>query len=84
MLSALRLGVEFNLVQNLTVGQINKIMLLTQPGHLQRMAGRVMDAEERDQLRARLLREQLKDLCLAEAGRKRRSSRRVERARKTP
>jgi protein arginine kinase len=83
MLSALRLGLEFSLVANLTAEQIGKIMLLTQPGHLQRMMGRLMDSEERDIVRAQVVREQLKGLCLVEEGRRRRPSRRRrEQARK--
>jgi protein arginine kinase len=74
MLSALRLGVEFQMVQNLTVGRIHEIILLTQPGHLQKMAGRAMDPDERDEIRARFIRQELSDVCLVDAGRKRRSS----------
>ncbi len=59
LLSALRLGVEMEMVGNLKVAGINEIMLLTQPAHLQKIAGRVLTAEERDELRARLVREKL-------------------------
>ena len=52
LLSSLRLGVEFRLVQNLTVQQIHEIVLLTQPGHLQRLVDREMEGDERDEARA--------------------------------
>jgi len=64
LLSALRLGVELGLVGNLKVGRLNEIMLLTQPGHLQTIANRVLAPEERDQLRARMVRDKLKGTSL--------------------
>ena len=59
LLSALRLGVEMEIVGNLRVARINEIMLLTQPAHLQKIAGRVLNPEERDELRAGMVREKL-------------------------
>ncbi|MDI6775352.1 MAG: protein arginine kinase [Verrucomicrobiota bacterium] len=83
MLSALRLGMEFNLVDNLTEERINPIMLLIQPGHLQRMMRRMADSGERDIARARLVRERLKDIRLAGTVRRPRVARRREQARET-
>lgn len=59
MLSALRLGVDVGLVKNLTVSKISEIMLVTQPGHLQKQAGQTMTEEERDYLRASVVRNKL-------------------------
>ncbi len=59
LLSALRLGVEFGLVQRLSVGRINEAMLLTQPAHLQKIAGETKTPDERDEFRARMARELL-------------------------
>lgn len=66
LLSALRLGVELELVKGLTVGQINEIMLLTQPGHLQKLAGSILGHEERDEMRAGIVRCKLMDVSISE------------------
>lgn len=64
MLSALRLGVDVGLVKNLTVSKISEVMLVTQPGHLQKQVGRTMTEEERDYLRASVVRDYLKKVKL--------------------
>ena len=64
MLSALRLGIEVGLVKNVTVSKISEIMLVTQPGHLQKQAGQTMTEEERDYLRASVVRAKLKKVKL--------------------
>ena len=64
LLSGLRLGVELGLVSGLTLGRINEIMLLTQPGHLQKMTGRVIDSDERDEVRAGIVRRRLKGVSI--------------------
>jgi protein arginine kinase len=56
LLSALRLGVELGLIQRLPVGRINEVMLLTQPAHLQKIAGAEKSPEERDEIRAAMTR----------------------------
>ena len=66
LLSALRLGVASGFVTHLKMRQINEIMLLTQPGHLQKMCNRILGPEERDQMRAGLLRDRLKQVALKE------------------
>ncbi|MCK5528537.1 MAG: protein arginine kinase [Kiritimatiellae bacterium] len=66
MLSALRLGVDLGLVKNLTVSKISEIMLVTQPGHLQKEAGKVMSEEERDYLRATVVRDGVRKVKLAD------------------
>ena len=66
LLSALRLGVDFGFITNLKARQINEIMLLTQPGHLQKMCNRILGPEERDQMRAGLLRDRLGEVKLRE------------------
>ncbi len=59
LLSGLRLGIDFNIVKHLTVVQINEIMILTQPGHLQKIVGRVLGPNERDEVRAQLVHDKL-------------------------
>ena len=73
LLSALRLGVEFGLVQRLPAGRINEALLLTQPAHLQKIAGSLKSPDERDELRARMTRDLLGSASLKKT-RGRRSS----------
>jgi protein arginine kinase len=58
-LSALRLGVSLGLIEDLGRAKVNELFILTQPGHLQRSAGRELDPRERDERRATFLREKL-------------------------
>ncbi len=58
-LSALRLGVHHGLVDGFDIPSLNKAMLLSQPAHLQRYTQERLDPEQRDQRRARLLRQVL-------------------------
>lgn len=66
LLSAVRLGVELELLGGLRVARINQIMLLTQPGHLQKIYGRILTPLERDEMRAKLVRSKLGDIDLLE------------------
>lgn len=65
LLSGLRLGVELGMVGNLTVADINEILLLTQPGHMQKMEGRALDPVERDERRADMVRQRLNHVSMA-------------------
>jgi protein arginine kinase len=58
-LSMIRLGVCLGVFSNVTLAGVHELMLLTQPAHLQRVAGRPLDQAERRVERARLLRERL-------------------------
>lgn len=58
-LSALRLGIHHGLVEGFDIAAVNKALLLSQPGHLQRHLNERLDPEERDLRRARLLRQVL-------------------------
>ena len=58
-LSALRFGVEEELLDGFDTPALNRALLLSQPGHLQRHTRERLQAEERDQRRAQLLRETL-------------------------
>jgi len=64
LLSALRLGVEMGLVRNLPVSRINEIMLLTQPGHLQKMYSKSIGPQQRDRIRADMVREKTLGISL--------------------
>lgn len=59
LLSDLRLGIDMGIVGKRLIRRVNELLILTQPGHLQRLEGRRLKAMERDVARARLLRERL-------------------------
>lgn len=56
LLSALRLGVEVGMVRNLELSEANRLMLATQPGHLQWAESRPLTPEDRDTVRATVVR----------------------------
>ncbi len=58
-LSALRLGVNLGLLTDVPLGTINELFITTQPGHLQKREGRVLEPAERDIARASLIRRTL-------------------------
>lgn len=60
LLSALRLGVELGMLTGIEVGDINRLIIGMQPGHLQKAAGRGLSPDERDEARARLVRTVIK------------------------
>jgi len=57
MLSALRFGCELGIIKNLQVAEVNRLVLYAMPGHLQKTEGRLIPPDERDFVRARLVRE---------------------------
>lgn len=59
-LSDVRLGIDLELIKGLSQDILNELMILTQPGFLQQYAKKSLKADERDQLRATLIRERLK------------------------
>jgi protein arginine kinase len=66
LLSGLRFGVERGIIKNFGIDRVGEITLLTQPGHLQKLAGRKLSASDRDEIRADMLRERLKDVIVSE------------------
>ncbi|MEI6972487.1 MAG: protein arginine kinase [bacterium] len=64
LLSSLRLGVNLGIVHDVSASTIRELMLLTQPGHMQIMMGRELSPEERDQLRARMVRDKLRKMSV--------------------
>jgi protein arginine kinase len=55
-LSALRLGASLGLFTRLKVADVDRLILLMQPGHLQNSMGLTLTPEERDEMRAEFLR----------------------------
>jgi protein arginine kinase len=62
LLSLLRLGIDLGFIPNLDKVNLNTLFLFTQPAHLQKLSGCVLNASERDQKRAELFRTRLKDV----------------------
>ena len=60
LLSSLRLGIDLGLIRDVDDRVVNKLLMLTQPAHLQRMEGREISPEERDVKRGELIR---KEIC---------------------
>ena len=57
--SAVRLGVALGLSGLCPIRTVNELLVLTQPGHLQRYAGGELTPSERNVIRAQLVRERL-------------------------
>ena len=58
-LSAVRFGIHAGLVEDVSIEQVNRALLLSQPAHLQRVCDSTLTAAERDLRRASLVRELL-------------------------
>lgn len=56
LLSGLRLGIDLGMISGLDIADINRLTLHSQPGHLQKLAGKAINAQERDELRAERVR----------------------------
>jgi protein arginine kinase len=56
LLSHLRLGVNLKKIDNLSIDKINELFLLTQPAHLQLNSGGPLSQDDRDELRAKIIR----------------------------
>ncbi len=59
LLSAVRLGVNCGLLDDVNISTVNELFILTQPAHLQRLKRRELDAGERDATRAEFIRRHL-------------------------
>src|SRR3954466_3908045 len=62
LLSLTRLGVDLNLFTDVERWLVDELFILTQPAHLQRRFSEKLSAEERDLLRADMLRERLRNV----------------------
>ncbi len=59
LLSNIRLGVNLGRIPKPDIATVNELFMLTQPAHLQLGAGRMLDADQRDSLRAEIIRTRL-------------------------
>ena len=60
LLSALRLGRTLSIIENVSYRFMNHLMIETQPSHLQTHAGESLKPEDRDIVRAQMVRERMK------------------------
>jgi protein arginine kinase len=61
LLSSVRLGINLNLLEDITIPTVNELFIHTQPAHLQKLVGTPLDGEERNAARARYLRSRLRE-----------------------
>jgi protein arginine kinase len=59
LLSDVRLGVTLNLLPQVDLSTLNRLLILTRPGFIQRVAGQQLPPAERDVRRAAIVREEL-------------------------
>lgn len=60
LLSSLRLGVNLGLVDGVDIATVNELFIHTQPSHLQKLNGGPLKTSDRNEARAKYLRERLK------------------------
>ncbi len=59
LISAVRMGVGLRIITDIAMTDLNEILIMIQPMHLQRLHGRAMDPGERDGIRADYIRSRL-------------------------
>lgn len=59
LLSAVRMGIAMGIINFIDIPLVNEILLLSQPAHLQKFFGREMNSDERDFVRAEMVRSKL-------------------------
>ena len=64
LLSLARLGIDLGLIANLSKTELNSLFIFIQPAHLQKINKGVLNASERDEKRAELLRNRLKQVII--------------------
>jgi protein arginine kinase len=60
LLSLMRLGIDVGLFPGVDRSLVDELFILTQPAHLQKLHSEKLSAEERDLLRADMLRQRLR------------------------
>lgn len=58
-LSDIRLGIDLGVIEGVHTVALNELLVMTQPGFLQKAAGKMLEPEERDIRRAEMIRQQL-------------------------
>jgi len=62
LLSMMKMGVDLGLFPDVERGLVDELFVITQPAHLQKSHSEKLSAEERDLLRADMLRDRLRDV----------------------
>jgi protein arginine kinase len=62
--SLMRLGLDLKMIHGISVNDLNKLFISTQPAHLQKLAAKTLSPQERDVCRADMIREALKGILL--------------------
>ncbi|MBN2071344.1 MAG: protein arginine kinase [Candidatus Krumholzibacteriota bacterium] len=60
LISAIRLGIGLGIITDIKLADLNEILIIIQPMHLQRLYGKALGPEERDRIRADHIRSRLK------------------------
>src|SRR5258708_946010 len=68
LLSLMRMGVDLGMFPDLERWQVDELFIVTQPAHLQKRFSEKLTAEERDLLRADMLRERLRPISRPKPG----------------
>ena len=68
LLSLMRLGVDLGLFGDAKLALVDELFIITQPAHLQRQFSEKLSAEERDLLRADMLRDRLRNVSRPNPG----------------
>jgi protein arginine kinase len=63
-LSAMRLGASLGLFSRMKPAEVDRLILMMQPGHLQKGAGTALTSDERDEMRAEFLRRKVANVKL--------------------
>jgi protein arginine kinase len=61
LLSSVRLGINLGLLDDVSMPTVNELFIHTQPAHLQKRLGSVMDGDEGNAARARYLKTRLRE-----------------------
>lgn len=59
LLSLVRLGIGLGIIKKIDIHKLNELLMLIQPAHLQKLAGKELSSSERDIKRSELIREKL-------------------------
>ncbi len=59
LLSMVRLGCDLGMIKDIDLRRINELFIVTQPAHLQKMEGKKLSSQERDEKRAQIIRDKL-------------------------
>ena len=59
LMSAVRLGIGLGIITDISISQLNELLVMIKPLHLQQLHGRHMEPDERDRVRADYIRSRL-------------------------